>query len=115
MVVIVSVAVLHVEAVIPLDARGFTDVSIADFVTNAIRAGGNCQQCHGRQDRGCGSQERNERTFNLSVVSATNNPDRTLFLKLKLEIYLVVRELAVAFYCRATFALRNSLWIGRVV
>jgi hypothetical protein len=43
MVVVVTIAVTHVEAVIPLDARGFTDVSIADFVTNAIRAGGNCQ------------------------------------------------------------------------
>ena len=33
-----------------------------------------------------------ERMFTSSVVSANNNPDRTQFLKLKLEIYLVVRE-----------------------
>jgi hypothetical protein len=43
MVVVVAIAVAHVEAVIPLDASGFTDAFIADFATNAIRAGGNCQ------------------------------------------------------------------------
>jgi hypothetical protein len=43
MVVVVSIAVLHIEAVISLDARGSTEAFIADFVTNAIRAGGNCQ------------------------------------------------------------------------
>ena len=43
MVVVVAIAIPHVEAVIPLDARGFTDAFIAGFVTNAIRAGGNCQ------------------------------------------------------------------------
>jgi hypothetical protein len=43
MMVVVAIAVAHVEAVIPLDARCSTDVSIADFMTNAIRAGGNCQ------------------------------------------------------------------------
>jgi len=41
MVVVVAIAVAHIEAVIPLNARGFTDAFIADFVTNAIRAGGN--------------------------------------------------------------------------
>jgi hypothetical protein len=43
MVVVLSIAVLHVEAVIPLDTRGSTVAFIADFVANAIRAGGNCQ------------------------------------------------------------------------
>jgi hypothetical protein len=38
MVVVVSIA--HVEAVVPLDARGSTEAFIADFVTNAIRVGG---------------------------------------------------------------------------
>jgi hypothetical protein len=43
MMVVVSIAFVHVEAVIPLDAGGSTEAFIADFVTNAIRAGGNCQ------------------------------------------------------------------------
>jgi len=43
MVVVVSVAVLHVEAVIPLDTCGFTDAFIADFFTNAIRTSGSSQ------------------------------------------------------------------------
>jgi len=42
MVVVVAIAVAHVEAVIPLDAGGSTGAFIADFFTNAIRAGGNC-------------------------------------------------------------------------
>jgi hypothetical protein len=42
MMVVISVP--HVEAVIPLDARGSTKAFIADFFTNAIRAGRNCQQ-----------------------------------------------------------------------
>jgi len=35
-----------------------------------------------------------ERMFHLLAVSANNNSDRTQFLKLTHEIYLVVRELA---------------------
>ena len=42
--VVVSVAVLHVEAVTPIDASGSAEAFMADFFTNAICAGGNCQQ-----------------------------------------------------------------------
>jgi hypothetical protein len=57
MVVVVSIA--HVEAITPLDARGSTGAFTADFFTNAIRAGGDCQQCRGTQNHGNSSHERN--------------------------------------------------------
>jgi len=43
MAVVVSIAVLHVEAVILLDARGSTGTFTAHFLTDTVRAGGNCQ------------------------------------------------------------------------
>ena len=57
MVVVVSIA--HVEAITPLDACGSTGAFTADFFTNAIRAGWDCQQCRGTQNHGSSSHERN--------------------------------------------------------
>jgi hypothetical protein len=42
-VVIVSVAVIHVEAITPLDAMRPTEAFIADLATDAFCVGGNCQ------------------------------------------------------------------------
>jgi hypothetical protein len=41
MMIVVSVP--HVEAIIPLDARGSTGALTADFFTNTIRASGNSE------------------------------------------------------------------------
>jgi hypothetical protein len=57
--VVVSIAVPHVEAVIPLDASGSTGAFIAGFFTKAFCAGGNCQQRRGTQNHGSGSHESN--------------------------------------------------------
>jgi hypothetical protein len=42
-VVVVSVAVVHVEAITPLDATGSTEALVAYLMTDAFCAGGNCQ------------------------------------------------------------------------
>jgi hypothetical protein len=42
-VVVVSVAVIHVEAITPLDATRPTEALIADLATDAFCVGGNCQ------------------------------------------------------------------------
>jgi hypothetical protein len=59
MVVVVSVAVIHVEAVTSLDTTRPAEAFVADLATDAFCVGGNCQQCRGCQDRGSGSHERN--------------------------------------------------------
>jgi hypothetical protein len=43
MVVVVSVAVVRVEAITPLNATGSTEAFVAHLTTDAFRAGGNCQ------------------------------------------------------------------------
>jgi hypothetical protein len=43
MVVVVSIAVVHVEAITSLDATRSAEAFIADLATNAFRAGGNRQ------------------------------------------------------------------------
>ena len=43
MVVVVSVAVVHVEAVTPLYATGSTETIVAYLLTDAVRDGGDCQ------------------------------------------------------------------------
>jgi hypothetical protein len=43
MVVVVSVAVIHVEAIASLDATSSTEAFIADLATDAFCVGGNCQ------------------------------------------------------------------------
>jgi hypothetical protein len=43
MVVIVSVAVVHVEAVTSFDATRSAEAFVAHLTTDAFRAGGNCQ------------------------------------------------------------------------
>jgi hypothetical protein len=43
MVVVVAVAVVHVEAVTPLDATGSTEAFVAHLTTDAFRACRNCQ------------------------------------------------------------------------
>jgi len=48
-----------------------------------------------------------ERMFHLLVVTANNKGRSHSVPKTQIEIYLGVQELAAAFYCRATFALRN--------
>jgi hypothetical protein len=55
MAVVVSVSVVHVEAVTSLDATGSTEAIVAHLLTNAFCVGGNCQQRRSRQDRGSGS------------------------------------------------------------
>jgi hypothetical protein len=42
-VVVVSVAVVHVEAVTSFDATRSTEAFIADLATDAFCVGGNCQ------------------------------------------------------------------------
>jgi hypothetical protein len=59
MVVVVSVAVIHVEAVTSLDTTRSAEAFVADLATDAFCVGGNCQQCRSCQDRGSGSHERN--------------------------------------------------------
>jgi hypothetical protein len=41
--VVVSVAVVHVEVVTPLDATRSTKALVAYLMTDAFRTGGNCQ------------------------------------------------------------------------
>jgi len=43
MVVVVSVAVVHEEAITSLDATRSTEAFIADLATDAFCAGGDCQ------------------------------------------------------------------------
>jgi hypothetical protein len=43
MVVVVSIAVVHVEAVTPLNATGSTETFVAHLTPDAFRAGGNCK------------------------------------------------------------------------
>jgi hypothetical protein len=43
MVVVVSVAVIHVEAIASLDATSSAEAFIADLATDAFCVGGNCQ------------------------------------------------------------------------
>jgi hypothetical protein len=45
----------------------------------------------------------------FAYVYFENNPDRAQFLKIRTRnLFRCVQDLAVAFYCRATFALRNG-------
>jgi hypothetical protein len=43
MVVVVSIAVVHVKAVTTLNATGSTEAFVAHLTADAFRAGGNCQ------------------------------------------------------------------------
>jgi hypothetical protein len=43
MVVVVSIAVVHVETITAVDATGSTEAFVAHLTTDAFRAGRNCQ------------------------------------------------------------------------
>src|SRR5262249_8195369 len=92
-IVIVSVAVVHVEAVTSLDTTRSAEAFIADLATDAFCAGGDPPESFRTQKHGRGVPERNLAHV-LRGGPPTTNHNPVIFQNSKLEIYLDVRELA---------------------